>query len=83
MSKPRSKCIQMNRRQIKIQRRILPALQSVSEVFLNYTKQDQYIDTFITSQKQNDIQKLMPASVRGIFTVALDYVRAGECQSSG
>jgi len=37
--------------QIKIHPKILPAVRSVSEAFLNYTKQDRYVDTFIKSQK--------------------------------
>jgi len=53
----------MHLRIIKIQPKILPAVRSVSEDFLNYTKQYQCVDTFITSQKQKDMQ-VMPATVR-------------------
>jgi hypothetical protein len=51
-------------RQFKIQPRILPAVRSVCEVSPNYTKQDRYVDTFIISQKQNEMQKFMYATVR-------------------
>jgi hypothetical protein len=56
--------LHISRIKVKIQPRILPAVRSVSEVFLNYTKQDQCVETFITSQKENDMQKFMPATVR-------------------
>ena len=36
----------MYRRQIKIRPRIVPAARSVSEVFLNYTKNYQYVEHF-------------------------------------
>jgi len=56
--------MQMHLRQIRIHPRILPAVRSVYEVFLNYTKPDRYVDTFIVSQKQNDMQKFMSTTVR-------------------
>ena len=36
----------MYRQQIVIRPRILPAVRSVSEVFLNYTKEERYVERF-------------------------------------
>ena len=49
---------------MKMQLRILPAVRSVSEVFLNYTKKNLYVEHFYHISEAKHPAKVLPATVR-------------------
>jgi hypothetical protein len=74
----------MHSPQFNAQPRILPAVRSVSEVVLNYTKRDRYVAHFYNiSQAKRHAEIHASDREERIFTVALDDGKARENESSG